>query len=255
MTRLSRYRDELRDALLARVTTVEGGPLDGTHILSEQSVYDALAATEYPPVDAHSAEVATPATVTVVVTCPICREPGVVLVNIGGKVGADDKNGGVLSAKVDAGHVTHLCGQLPLPIDVTPPEQESFDLTDIPPLPDGDTVEAVVAILGRVDIPVTAEEVEGWTEPQRQEARRWAVAYHVARTTGGETPEPPAHVPAPVPPDQPIEAPDQPMGPPDHLAGNPDQPDGDPNPPAADLSCPWPGCVKPADHGGRHSKA
>ena len=114
--RMTMYADAVRDALVARLAAIEGGPLDGTKVLSELDIGLAFAEVPFPPADESTAELVTPATVYLDARCHICGEVARVVVGLESKTTVDDKTRKV-AAKVDAGSVDHICGQLPLPVD------------------------------------------------------------------------------------------------------------------------------------------
>ncbi|MCU0505701.1 MAG: hypothetical protein MUE82_08010 [Chloroflexi bacterium] len=113
MTRLEAYARALREALEARLMAIEGGPDDGTLMVTAKEVADVFTEVPVPPADGHSAELATPASVYLDARCHICGEKARVIVGLESKTTVDDKKG-VIAAKVDAGSAVHLCGQMPL---------------------------------------------------------------------------------------------------------------------------------------------
>lgn len=199
MTRLGTYRDELRAALKARLQPVSGGIWDGVQALTDRDITECFDLTGFPPVDEHVAELATPATVYLAARCHVCGESATVTVDLESKTTVDDKRR-TLAAKVDAGSVVHVCGQMALPLrNLTPTGQaEAWDITDLtgPTAPALDAV-ALAELLGRVGVPAEPELVDGWTAEERIAAQQWAVRFHIARTEGAEAPPTPEHVPEP----------------------------------------------------------
>ena len=115
--RMTLYADSIRLALVDRLEPVVGGALDGTLVLTEWDIAAAFSAVTIPPADESTAELTTPATVYLDARCHICGEVARVVVGLESKTVVDDKTRKV-AAKVDAGSVDHVCGQLPLPVDV-----------------------------------------------------------------------------------------------------------------------------------------
>lgn len=115
--RMTMYADSIRLALVDRLSPVIGGSIDGTLVLTESDIASAFADVPLPPADESSAELTTPATVYLDARCHICGELARVVVGLESKTTVDDKTRKV-AAKVDAGSVDHICGQLPLPVDI-----------------------------------------------------------------------------------------------------------------------------------------
>ena len=225
MTRMTSYLANVREALEARLQPVEGGPLDGVRILIAADMEAALAEAVIPPPDAHAAEVAEPASITLVASChvPHCGESVPVVVRLESYTKARRES--TIIGHVAIGTPTeHVCGQMALPMDAEP-EAEGQTAWDIPRSPDMDTaVERIVEMLGRVGLTLDPAKVDGWTEREREQAEQWAVASHVAAESGEPIPDMPAHVT-------------------DALAAQAVEP------------CPNPGCTREAEHRGRHRKA
>jgi len=230
-TRLTRYAADLKGALEARLVPLEGGPLDGTLMMSAGVMQEAIASVPEPPPDEHQAELATPATVYLDAMCHICGERTRVMVRLESKTLVDDKRR-TIAAKVDTAAADHLCGQLPLTVGPEVEGQSAFDWT----IPVGDVLEDPVHVadmLHRVGVEASAEAVDGWTEAERAEAASWAVAAHVAQSAGEDPPARPEHVAA-----LPLSGID------DHA----DQPD-------PTEVCPFPGCTRAPEHRGGHKGA
>lgn len=226
MTRMSAYVANVREALEGRLQPVEGGPLDGQRILLASDIEAALREAVIPPTDVHAAEVAEPANITLVATChvPHCGESVPVAVRLESYTKARRES--TIIGHVAIGTPTeHVCGQMPLPIDVTPEVEGQTGAWDLPRSPSMETaVDRIVEMLGRVGLTLDPAKVDGWTEPEREAAEQWAVAAHVATSSGEDVPTAPAHVT-------------------DALAvAKPDP-------------CPSPGCIREAEHPGRHRKA
>jgi len=239
MTRMSDYARDLKAGLEDRLVPIEGGPLDGQLMLSSGVLQEVIASVTFPPVDDHGAEVATPATIYVDLLCHICGESTRSTINIESKTQVDDKRR-TIAPKIDAETVVHYCGQLPLPVgsgygsDVA--GQGAFDWT-IPVEDLGTGIPAVVDMLARVGVVVAADDVAGWTEPERDEAIRWAVAVHVARESDEAIPDAPDVVAR--------------DGHPSIVVGEPPAAAEDAPDPTV---CPYPDCEKPAEHRGNHGK-
>jgi len=231
MTRLQSYAHNLKAELESRLIPIEGGPMDGVRMLTAADLGLAFEAALMPPVDTHVAELLTPATVYLDALCHICGERARVAVGLESKTTVDDKRR-VIAAKVDAGSVNHLCGQLPL--NVTPDEPDGqMDWTVGTDGTDGADgayrVAYVVDILSRVGVVIAPEVVDGWTEPEREEAVSWATAYHVAVEMGEEPVSAPVHVTI--------------------VATPPEESEESVN------TCPYPGCDLLAEHRGAHKDA
>lgn len=215
MTRFTSYIGNVRIALEERLIPVEGGPLDGIRVITEGNLAEALAAVEMPPIDEHAADLATPATVYLSALCHICGQRAIVDIGLESKTLVDDKRR-VLSAKVDAGSVVHICGQMTLPTGDG--DQTAFDWTiDRTGLV---SPERLAEMLGEVGFSVDVSVIEGWDEPQRSTAMEFALATHLAsdETTEPEVPGFILDVMSDVVP-----------------------------------PCPYPGCILNAEHDGDHA--
>jgi hypothetical protein len=135
-TTRARFRADLLDALEGEIAKVKQdvaapGEWDGVPVVTAKDLADVFATifgTELPPPDESSAEVRTPATVLVSAECPRCFIPQTIAMTVGPelRVNAD---GSELRLRAKAKAVSHVCGQLPLPVaDV---DQGSFALEDI----------------------------------------------------------------------------------------------------------------------------
>src|SRR6187399_2981437 len=100
MTRFKQYADAVAAAIEEVAVPMEGGPLDGIAMVSLGGAKDAIAAVPIPPIEAHEAELATPATVYLAARCHICGESGLVTVTLESKTTVDNKHR-TLAAKVD----------------------------------------------------------------------------------------------------------------------------------------------------------
>lgn len=240
-TRLATYAKDLKSALEDRLVPVEGGPLDGQLIMSAGVMQEAIASVLFPPTDEYVAEVRTPATIYIDLLCHICGESTRSTVNIESKTLVDDKRR-TIAPKIDADTVAHMCGQMPLPVggsDRSVEGQEGFDWTIPVEQSIGDD-DRLADMLRRVGFTLTAEAAFEWSEAQRDEAARWAVAYHVWATGHPET------VGADAPPA------------PDHVALLPVievTPAAEAEPEPDPTVCPYPRCAMPAKHSGGHHDA
>jgi hypothetical protein len=250
MTRFDQYRRDVHEALAAAMVPIEGGPLDGVLMLSADSASRVLAAVPVPPPDESEAELTEPATVHLRATCHVhgCG----MTIPITGTIESYTKSrakGGIAGMLLISSPVVHVCGQTVLPL--TSPEAagqtEAWDITGLTGPDVGSLgIERIRDVLGRVGVEVTAETVDGWTEPQREAAVQWAVGYHVSSGTDDE-PTRPDHVPAPrdsYHSDLPEGETDGglPEGTPPDVAGEPD-------------ACPYAGCTLYAEHKGDHVDA
>jgi len=132
-------RNSFRAGLIARITegllghqqTIESGPLEGLEVVSAGHVAEVLGVTlrePLPPFSLTTAEVATPATLVVTAFCPRCRLPALMVGGLTTQL-VVDAEGGELRLKAHSKAVSHICGQLPLPVG--PSGQASFELDDI----------------------------------------------------------------------------------------------------------------------------
>lgn len=131
------FRDDLLDTIRRRLgevgETVESGPLEGVHIVTRaqwRAVLWEIGAIPLPPVDDHSAEVVTGATVLVWARCPRCHIAGPISLTIDPELRVDDASA-ELRLRAKAKPRTHVCGQLTIPVGPSAEGQESFDLEDI----------------------------------------------------------------------------------------------------------------------------
>lgn len=196
------YRDELRKALSdvakGSLEKVEGGPWDGVPVLTEPKLDEAIAAVFDLPVPLPSenhAEVATPATITVAAICPRCDLPTTVLLSVHPQLVVDD-DGAEIQIKTKAKPRTHVCGQQELPLGRSSDEEAALDQASFAALlADAETPispEELLDLLSLVrdeftdDAFPTLAEVEGWTEPDREKAKRWATAKYNLPEDGEE---------------------------------------------------------------------
>jgi hypothetical protein len=132
-------RNNFRAGLVARITeglisrqqTIESGPLEGLEVISAGHVAEVLGMAlrePLPPYSITTAEVATPATLVVTAFCPRCRLPALMLMSVTSQL-VVEAGGGELRLKGHTKAVSHVCGQLALPIG--PEGQASFELEDI----------------------------------------------------------------------------------------------------------------------------
>jgi hypothetical protein len=131
------FRDDLLDSLRDRLAevgeTVESGPLEGVHIVTRAQWMDVIyeiSNIPLPPVDDHTAEVVTGATVLVWAKCPRCHIAGAIALTIEPELRVDDASA-ELRLRAKAKPRTHVCGQLTIPVGPPVEGQESFELEDI----------------------------------------------------------------------------------------------------------------------------
>jgi hypothetical protein len=126
--RAEQVRDVIGDALKEAVTTVEGGPMDGVRVITEEKLHEVLWQT-LPPASEHSADVRTPARVVVTTYCPQCNEPGSIAVTLTPELRVDP-SGASLRLQGKSKPAPHQCGQTVLALGAVD-GQGSFELTDI----------------------------------------------------------------------------------------------------------------------------
>lgn len=186
------YRDELRRAFTetakASLAKVEGGPWDGVPVLTEPVLDETIAAVFDLPVPTPSenhAEVVTPATITVAALCPRCDLPTTVLLSVHPQLVVDD-DGAEIQIKTKTKARSHICNQQELPVGTSDDEKAALDQASFAALLDiGDkpiSAEELLDLLSLVkdeftdDAFPTLEEINGWTEPERELAKAWATA-------------------------------------------------------------------------------
>jgi len=121
----------ITEGLLSRQQTIESGPLEGLEVISAGHVAEVLGMAlrePLPPFSLTTAEVATPAILVVTAFCPRCRLPASMLMSVTPQL-VVEAGGGELRLKGHTKAVSHVCGQLPLPVGAD--GQTSFELADI----------------------------------------------------------------------------------------------------------------------------
>jgi len=201
------YRDELRKAFTATAKSslerVEGGSWDGVPVLTEPKLDQAIAAVFDLPVptpsDVH-AEVKTPATVTVAAICPRCNLPTTIIVGIEPELRVD-RSGAEVHVKTKMKGRSHICGQPELPLGHSDDEKAALEQTSFADLLAGEakpiSAEELLDILSLVrdeftdDAFPTLDEINGWTEPVREQVKEWASAtYNLpSDATEGDAPK------------------------------------------------------------------
>lgn len=118
----------LKKALEAKLQTFEGGDLDGVQFVTNADLLDVFA-EPLPPPNERSAEVTTPARISVLGLCPNCGQGSYLSIFVQPVLTIESTGRSLkLSAKSKA--VNHVCGQQTLP-EGEVKGQESFELTDI----------------------------------------------------------------------------------------------------------------------------
>lgn len=186
------YRDELRKALVdvakGSLQKVEGGSWDGVPVLTEPKLDEAIGAVFDLPVPTPSdrhAEVVTPATITVAAICPRCDLPTTILLTVQPELRVDD-SGAEIHVKTKTKPRSHACGQQELPLGHSDDEKSDLEqmsfleaIADaIKPI----SAEELLDLLSLVrdeftaDAFPTLEEINGWTEPVREQVKEWGTA-------------------------------------------------------------------------------
>lgn len=125
----------LHERMKKAVQRVDGGPWDGTPVVTEKDLDLAFGQT-LPPPSERGAEVSTPARVIVSAVCPNCHVSQQIALLISPKLEIDDERKTLrLVAKAKA--IGHVCGQQTLPLDGAA-QTEAFELRDIVGEPDAD---------------------------------------------------------------------------------------------------------------------
>lgn len=132
-----RYRivEAIRAGGEERAQELEGGPLDGVHVVTAgnlEQILGTVLTEPLPPVDEHTGEVLAgrdPAVLTVWAECPRCGIAQTLLVTISPQL-VIDVDGSELKLKAKSKGHFHACGQLTLE-GATDTDQESFGLEDI----------------------------------------------------------------------------------------------------------------------------
>lgn len=122
--------EAVRDEATALAQPIEGGVLDGLKVISLGTLTEALErvkGTTLPPVDGQTAEVRTPAEITVEAICPKCGIPGRMTAKIGTEL-VVALDGAELRLKTAVKARTHVCGQMELPEE---PSVDQLELSDI----------------------------------------------------------------------------------------------------------------------------
>lgn len=248
------FRDHLLETVTDRLTErsvpIEGGPLDGVNVVSAGTIEEVIAAIRaepLPPTSERDAEVRTPAYIAVTAYCPRCGQPSLSSVTITPELRVD-ADGGEIHLKAKALAVTHVCGQLPLPVGDS--GQLAMDLADIiGPVP---TVQEIIDAIGVVAaddapfidmatiaaaVPDDIAIIEGWSDLAKREVLAWAQAAHGAVGDQDVPPLPPELGGAPRP--EPVE---------EEVAVD----EGEPDIPPVVLCTEVEGCRRPAGHRGKH---
>lgn len=196
------YRDELRKALSevakGSLEKVEGGPWDGVPVLTEPKLDEAIAAVFDLPVpipsDQH-AEIRTPATVVVAAICPRCDLPTTIIMYVHPQLVVDD-DGAEIQVKTKTKARAHVCGQQELPLGHSVDEKDALEQTSFADLLAGEDVpisaEELLDLLSLVKDEFTADafptldEINGWTEPVRDQVKRWATTVYNLPEDGEE---------------------------------------------------------------------
>lgn len=234
------FRDDLERNLTTLLKDaerkVEGGSWDGVPVVTRKDLDEAIAAVfdaPLPPPSVIRVEVKTPATVVVSAECPKCHMSAVIPAVITAVLEVDD-TGGELKLKAKSKKRTHVCGQATLDDAAAAADgQMGFELDDIvqpgdEPAIDPETLSNLLAlVLDPSELPTLAA-IDGWSEPVRKEVATWAGAVHLdASDNDVEIPPRPEVLDAYRPGLTPGDAP-------------------------ATDGCPFPECIREADHRGRH---
>lgn len=119
--------DLLRKRLETRIQVVNGGPMDGVRVVAVTDL-DKAFAEALPPASLFSAEVRTPAWVTVAAVCPRCGIPAEIGLDVKPEL-LIDSTGSELRLKGKSKARTHVCDQMTLIAEAI--GQSTFHLTDI----------------------------------------------------------------------------------------------------------------------------
>ena len=177
------YRDAVLDAARARLEDVPGGEWDGVPALTEPKLLDLVADVfdRDPPLPSENhAEVRTPAVITVAAICPQCDLPTTVLASVSAQL-VVDLDGAEVTVKTKSKARSHICYQAELPLggtdvdglaQMTVPFGEVVDAAELL-----DLLSLVKSVFDDDAIP-ELEEIEGWTEPIREQVRDWATAVY-----------------------------------------------------------------------------
>lgn len=174
------YRDAVLDEARSRLIDADGS-LDGAPVLTEPKLLEVVAAVfdrEVPIPSEKHAEVRTPAVVTVAAICPKCDLPTTVLATITAQLVVDD-DGSEVQVKTKSKARSHVCYQSELPLG-EPTETDGLEQLPIPfgeppisPEELRDLLSLVKGVFDEDAIP-ELEEINDWTEPIREQVKRWA---------------------------------------------------------------------------------
>lgn len=167
--------DKVRDTIEEKKQTVEGGPLDGTEVVTIEDISEAFRVPLDPPSD-YTAEVLTPSVIYVDGVCPNCKEIAALRMDLTTELRIET-SGRHLRLKGKSKEVTHYCGQQRLPDGVVE-GQTTFDIADIVNRGEDEAITSteLQALLDSVGVEATIEAIDSWTEPDRETVRTWAVA-------------------------------------------------------------------------------